>query len=267
MDKVVVITGGTSGIGQALKHRFEKQGDKVYALSLHNDAMESNFIECDVTNEEQIKNAFELIEKQDGKIDVLINNAGYGHFGATELLPLDAIKKQMDTNFMGVVAVTKYALKLMEKGSKIVNISSACALFPLPYRNIYSASKAAVSSFSQGLKMELRPLGIDVCSICPGDIKTPFIKNRVKVFDTNEKYGDRIKLASDKVESGNDKRMDIDYAVDKIFKIVCKKKYKPEYIIGGKYKFLNFALRFAPKSAYINIVEKHFGGHQKNKNK
>lgn len=263
MDRVVVITGGTSGIGRALKHRFENMGDKVYALSIENKANENNFIECDVTNEEQIKNAFDIISKNEGRVDILINNAGYGLFGATELLPLEHIKKQMDTNFMGTVAVTQYSLKLMSKGAKIVNISSACALFPLPYRNIYSASKSAVSSFSQGLKMEMKPLGIDVCSICPGDIKTPFVNNRVKIFDTNERYGDRIKLASDKVEKGNNKRMDIDYAVNKIFKIICKKKYKPEYIVGGKYKLLNFALRFAPKSAYINIVEKHFGGHQK----
>ena len=167
----------------------------------------------------------------------------------------------MDTNFMGVYLTTKYALKFMEKGSRIINISSACALFPLPYRNLYSASKAAVSSFSQGLKMELMPLGIQVTSICPGDIKTPFIKNRVKYFDTNEKYGDRIQRASDKVEKNNDKRMEIDYAVDKIYKIINKKKLKPEYIVGGKYKLLYFAMRFFPKSCYINFVEKHFGGH------
>lgn len=261
MNKVVVITGATSGIGLALKQRFEKDGDTVYALSINNPSNVSNFYECDVTNEGQIDSAISEIGKKHGNIDVLVNCAGYGLFGATELLPTNEVKRQMDTNFMGVYLTSKYALKYMTRGSRIINISSACALFPLPYRNLYSASKAAVSSFSQGLKMELMPLGIQVTSICPGDIKTPFIKNRVKYFDTNEKYGDRIQKASDKVENNNDKRMEIDYAVNKIYKIINKKKLKPEYIVGGKYKLLYFAMRFFPKSCYINFVEKHFGGH------
>lgn len=261
MEKIVVITGGTSGVGLNLKQRFERDGFKVYALARSNPTNTSNYISCDVTDETQIRNAIEYIGTKYGKIDVLVNNAGYGLFGASELLDTEQIKQQMDTNFMGVALTTKYALKYMQKGGKIFNISSACALFPLPYRNFYSASKAAVSSYSQGLKMELKPLGIDVASICPGDIKTPFVQNRIKNFKTNEKYGNRIQHASDIVENRNNKRMSVDYACKKIYKIMQKKKLKPEYIIGNKYKFLNFILKFFPKSVYVNFVEKHFGGH------
>ncbi len=263
MSKIVVITGGTSGIGLEIKKRFEKDGATVYALAINNPFDTTNYIKCDVTNEEDVKNAIQQIGKEHGVINILFNNAGYGLFGASELLTVEQIQKQMDTNFMGVAITTKYALKYMKKGGKIFNTSSACALFPLPYRNFYSASKAAVSSYSQGLKMELKPLGIDVASICPGDIKTPFVKNRVKNFDTTERYGDRIKNASDKVEKNNDKRMEIDYACGKIYKIMQKKKLKPEYIIGTKYKVLYFFMRFFPKSTYTNFVEKHFGGHKK----
>ncbi len=262
MNKIVVITGASSGIGLALKQRFESDGDIVYSLSRKTEVEGKNFIECDVTSEEQVKTCIEKIKTEQGKIDVLVNCAGYGLFGATEIMPVSEVQRQMDTNFMGVATVTKYALPLMSKGAKIFNISSACALFPLPYRNIYCASKAAVSSFSEGLRMELKPLGITVSSICPGDIKTPFIKNRVKFFETNDRYQDRIQKASDKVESGNDKRMTIDFAVNKMYKIMKKTKPKYQYIIGGKYKLLYFALRFFPKSMYLNIVERHFGGHK-----
>ncbi|MBQ0017463.1 MAG: SDR family NAD(P)-dependent oxidoreductase [Clostridiales bacterium] len=261
MKRVVVITGATSGLGQALKHKLEQDGDIVYALSLNNDANESNYIHCDITNEEQIVSALSQVVEKHGKIDILVNNAGYGLFGCTELLPTDEVKRQLYTNFMGMYMMTKHAIPNMSSGAKIVNISSTCALFPLPYRNIYCASKSAVSSFSDCLKMELKPLGIDITSVCPGEIKTPFIKNRVKVFDTNERYGERIKNACGTVENNNDNRMELDYAVGKLHKIVNKKKYKPMYIIGTKYKFLYYVSKFLPKSWYLSIVEKHFGGH------
>lgn len=262
MEKIAVITGASSGIGLALKQRFEKDGFIAYSLSINSNNEAENFLECDVINEEQVKSCIEKIGQKHGKIDVLVNCAGYGLFGATELMQISQMQKQIDVNFMGVVTVTKYALSLMSSGAKIFNISSACALFPLPYRNIYCASKAAVSSFTEGLRMEVKALGIKVSSICPGDIKTPFIQNRVKVFETNDRYLDRIQKASDKVENNNDKRMELNYAVDKIYKVMKKPNPKCQYIIGGKYKLLNFALRFFPKSLYLKIVEKHFAGHK-----
>lgn len=262
MEKIVVITGGTSGIGLNLKQKFEQQNAIVYALSRTNPFGTQNFITCDITDESQVKNAINQIVEKHGKIDILINNAGYGLFGASELIETEQIAKQMDTNFMGAVIVTKHAIKHMQSGAKIFNISSACALFPLPYRNYYSASKSALLSYSMGLKMELKPLNIEVTCICPGDIKTPFVKNRVKNFQTDERYKNCIQNASQKVESKNDKRMDENYACKKIYKIMRKDKLKPQYIIGTKYKLLNFILKFLPQQAYINFVEKHFGGHE-----
>ena len=263
MEKIVIITGATSGIGRELKHRFEKDGNIVYALSLSNNDNESNFIECNITNNEQIQTAVDIIYKKHGKIDVLVNNAGYGLFGAAELLPTEQVEKQMNTNFLGAYMMSKECLKYMKPGAKIINISSACALFPLPYRSMYCVSKAAVSMLSDCLKMELKPLGIDVTAICPGDIKTTFIKNKVKIIETNEKYQDRIQNACDYVDSKNDKRMTVEYAVNKMYKIAKKKKFKPLYIIGAKYKMLYFLTRFAPKNWYLTIVEKHFCGHKK----
>ena len=263
MNKVVVITGGSSGIGLGLKKRFESQGDIVYSISKSNPFETSNHIECDVTDEQLVKKAFEQIKSNHSKIDILINSAGYGLFGATELIPAEQVKKQMDTNFFGTYLSTKYALGMMTEGGKIVNIGSVCGLFPSPYRNIYNVSKAAVSSFTDGLRMELKQAKIDVCCICPAEVQTPFVDSRVKVLEKSERYGDIPQNIIDKVGKSTKKRMPLDKAEDIMFKIINKKKYKSQYIVGTKFKWLSFITRFLPKSVYEKAVCKKIIGKQK----
>ena len=103
-------------------------------------------------------------------------------------------------------------------------MSSAMALFPVPFRSIYGAIKSAVLNFSFSLKMELKPLGIDVCAICPGDIKTNFTKNRVKNFETSERYGNRLQSATEKSDSREEKRIPSEICAKKMFNIINKKK-------------------------------------------
>ena len=139
------------------------------------------------------------------------------------------------------------------------NISSAMALFPVPFRAIYGSAKSAVLSLSFSLRMELAPLGIDVVAICPGDIKTNFTKNRIKDFETNERYGKRIETATQKCDSKEDKRMESSVCAKRIFKKICKKKCKPFYIIGAKYKALYFLTRITPKSWLLKMTGKLMG--------
>ena len=115
---------------------------------------------------------------------------------------------------------------------------------------------------SLSLSMECAPLGIKVISICPGDIKTNFTKNRVKIFDTDSRYGDRIENAARNIDSREDKRMSVDVVSRKIYRISRKATPKPYYIIGFKYKMLHFAMRFLPSSALLHFTEKYFGGHK-----
>ena len=168
---------------------------------------------------------------------------------------------------MGVFRCVKYALPLMSAGAKIVNISSACAIFPLPFRSMYCASKAAVSMLSHSLREEVKPYGIDVTAICPGDIRTEFTKNRVKNFTTNERYGERIRKADDHISAREHKRMSVDYACGKIEKIIAKKRYKPFYLVGGKYKALYAAYRIFPLSVILNATGRIFAPKEKNKSK
>lgn len=258
----VVITGGTSGIGLACLNQFNKKGDRVIILARHNPENLPNFYACDVSNEEEVKKTFDEIGTKFGVIDVLINNAGFGISGAIELMPTSDIKKLFDVNFFGIINCYKHALPYMKKGGSIINISSVCAFFPLPFRGLYCASKSAVNLLTYSQRMECKPFGIKVSAVCPGDTKTNFTKNRVKNFETNDRYGDRIKNATEKVDSKENNRMKPEKIAKAIYKVSIKKNPKPYIIVGFKYKILKiFSLRIL-----LYFTSKFFGG-GKNKNK
>lgn len=266
MNKVVLITGASSGIGQKLKEYYTKQNDIVLNISRNVENDDYNF-SCDISNIENLEKVFNQITDKYNHIDILINCAGYGISGASELISDEEVKRIFDVNFFGTYKLIKLCLPLMNESSKIINISSACALFPLPFRTLYCASKSAVTMFSECLRMELFPTKIQVTNICPGDIKTNFTKNRVKVFATNERYGNRIENATKKVDSREHRRMSIDYACKKIFKICEKKKLKSRYIIGAKYKTFYILQKMFPKSWFDKVVYKMFGGNKWQKKK
>lgn len=255
--KVVLITGASSGIGKGLKELFEKNGDTVVGLSRSDCG--SGWRKCDVTDFEQVKFTVDAVGMEYGGIDILINNAGVGISGAVELTEDADYDRVMDTNVRGVFNVSRAAIKYMKEGGRIINISSTCALFALPFRSLYCAAKAAVNMISYGMRMELKDSGITVVSVCPGEIKTPFTKNRIKNFTTSERYGDRIERATNAIDSKQDKRMDVGVACRKIFRIATKKK-GAMYIVGGKYRALNAVARFFSTSALLSATGSLLGG-------
>lgn len=259
-EKIIVITGASSGLGAALYKKWEELGHTVICLSRTNPNKIAHFIKCDVTKEEQIESAFTKIKDTYGHVDIVVSNAGYGLSGATELLSYEEVKGIFDVNTLGDWLVTKYALPLMGKGSRIVHISSVCALFPLCYRATYCASKSAQLSMALSQRMELKGQ-VDVTTICPADIKTNFTSNRVKDISTSMRYEDRVELAMHKIDKNEDKRMDVDKVAHKIVKIALKKKTKPYYIIGFKMKVLHFVMRWLPMSVLLHFTEKFYGGH------
>lgn len=259
MSRTIVITGGTSGIGLALKELFEKNGDTVFTFSIDESGTQNHYVGS-VSHEIKVNQVFNDIHEKQGSIDMLINCAGFGMSAITEIAPMEKIRDVVDVNFFGTLYCTRAALRYMKPGARIVNLSSAMALFPVPFKSIYAASKSAVLSLSMAMKMELAPAGIDVVAICPGDTKTNFTKNRIKEFETTERYGDRLKTSTEHNDSKEAKRMSVNYVANQIYKLVNKKKTKPFYIVGGKYKFLYFLTRLTPKSMLINITGKKLGG-------
>lgn len=258
MNNVIVITGGSSGIGEHLVKLFCSNGDRVYMLSRTNPHNYDRYIKCDVSDEEQVKSAFLEIKKAEKSIDILINNAGLGISGATEFLPSEQVQHVMNVNFMGTFYCCKYSIPLMKAGGKIVNISSVIAIFSRPFHSVYCAAKAAVSMFSYGLRMELSTAKIQVTSICPTGIETNFSKNRIMENETNERYNARIQKAAESVNKRS--RMPAEVCARRMYEKINKKRLKAMYIIGNNFKVLHFFQKFFPLSVILKITNKKFGG-------
>lgn len=261
MNKVVVITGASSGIGLCLYKMYKEKGEIPICLARSNSENLDNFIKCDVGVEEEVINAFKEIQNKYKNIDILINNAGFGISGALELENSSTVENLMNVNFMGAFLCYKYGLPLMKSGSKIINISSVCALFPIPFRGFYCASKSALSSISLSAYMELKNSKISVVTICPGQTKSNFEKNRLKNLSTNERYKDKISSTANalaKTEE-NKSRMKTDYVAKIILKQSYKKNPKPMKIIGFKYKLFYLTQRLLPTRMFLWLTNKFLG--------
>ena len=180
-QQVILITGASSGFGLATAELLASKGHTVYGLCRR--AVEHASIryrQCDVRNREQIASVVTEIVEKEGRIDVLINNAGMGIGGALELATPEEIDLQMGTNFMGCVNLCQAVLPYMRKArkGKIINLSSIGGVMGLPYQGFYSASKFAIEGFSEALSAEVRSFGIKVSMVEPGDFATGFTGSR-----------------------------------------------------------------------------------------
>ncbi len=183
MAKTVLITGASSGIGKATAEYFLSKGWNVAATMRSPEKIEDSaldaamiYLRLDVTDPETIKSALSQTLEKFGRIDVLVNNAGYGLTGAIESLSMEQIKRQYDTNVFGLIAVTQAVLPTMrsQRSGAIVNISSIGGRIGFPFISAYHSTKWAVEGFSESLRFELRPFGIEVKIIEPGGIRTDF---------------------------------------------------------------------------------------------
>jgi len=262
MMKVVVITGASSGIGYALAQYLCKKGHKVYGISrtkVHEKSILS--IQADVTNYDQIKEAYDEIYEQEGRIDVVINNAGIGISGSIEDTKTEDVKLLFDVNFIGVFHSTKAAIPLLRKsgGGKIFNISSVAGKFSIPFQSFYSASKAAINAFSEALQIEVQPFDIQVCSVMPGDIKTGFTKNRKKNDVENPYYQQRIQKSVAVMEKDELNGMEPELAAKVLCRLIRKKKIPLYVTIGFKYKLMVIAQRLLPNKLVNRLVGLIYG--------
>ena len=178
-QRVVLITGASSGVGQATARLLAQQGRKVFGTSRAPTSAEPvgnlTMVALDVRSDASVAACVNAVSSQAGGADVLVNNAGYELGGALEEHSIDEAKAQFETNFFGIVRMTKAVLPLMrrQKEGQIVNISSLSGLAPIPFMGMYSASKWAVDGYTEALRMELKPLNIRVSQIEPGFLKSP----------------------------------------------------------------------------------------------
>jgi NAD(P)-dependent dehydrogenase (short-subunit alcohol dehydrogenase family) len=199
-EKVAVVTGSSSGIGFETSLLFARKGFYTYATMRNlnksqkiNDIVKKenlplNVLQLDVTDDKSVKDAIRQITDESSRIDVLVNNAGYGVIGAVEDLSLEEFKSQFETNFFGVIRVTKEVIPIMRNqgsGANIINVSSVGGKIGLPLNSAYISSKFALEGLSESMRYELEQFGIDVILIEPGVVKTNFFENADVVVNNN----------------------------------------------------------------------------------
>ncbi len=258
--KVAVITGGSAGIGNAIAKRFAENGYRVFNLS-RSEAEGFESIKTDVSSRENVFESIEEVIRRTGRIDVLVNNAGFGISGAVEDTEESAVRKIFDVNYFGTLFLTQAVIPHMREngGGTIINMSSAGAPLSLPFQSFYSATKSAVSSLSEALRIELKPFNIKVSTILPGDVKTSFTARREKNKTNNSVYGERIQKSVEKMEHDEQNGMSPD-VIAKIALRIAKSKNPPVYVVGGlPYKFLVTLGRLLPKRLVLYVIGKMYG--------
>jgi len=254
---VAVVTGGSSGVGKAAAAALAARGCTVYELSRSGaDASGVRHVTADVTDPAQVGAAVSSVLAREGRIDVLICCAGFGISGALEYTdPADA-RRLLDVNLFGVTHAVQAVLPHMrERGAgRIVVISSVGAIAALPFQGWYSVSKAAVGTYAQALRNEVRPYGVTVCAVLPGDIRTGFTDAREKSHAGDDVYGGRIGRSVSKMEHDERTGMAPETAGRAVARIALRRRVKPQYSIGFVYKLLCVLIKLLPASLASRVL-------------
>jgi NAD(P)-dependent dehydrogenase (short-subunit alcohol dehydrogenase family) len=265
MSKVILITGASSGIGKEIAALLTEKGCRVYGTSRtlrKDDRYPYEMITLDVLKIATIEAAVKLIIEKEGRLDVLVNNAGMGITGPIEETPTDEIRAVFNTNLFGAIDMMKAVLPQMrkQKAGIIINITSIAGYMGLPFRGFYSATKGALELVSEAMSMEVKSFGIRVINAAPGDFATNIAAGRyhTPVFE-NSSYKEasqiNLDLMNAHVHSGkNPKEM-----AKKVYQIINTKNPRIHYKIGGYMEKFSVVLkRLLPDKTYEKLVMKHY---------
>lgn len=263
MSQVVIVTGGSSGIGLHTARLFRARGCRVYEFSrrerVHPDGVVH--ITADVTDEAAVARAVSQVEAAEGRVDILVCNAGFGISGAAEFTDNRDAKRLLEVNLFGMVNAVKAVVPILRRqgSGTIVCVSSVAAVVSIPFQAWYSVSKAAVSSYVNALREELRPFGIRVCAVLPGDIHTGFTGSREKSPAGDDLYGGRISRSVSVMERDEEKGMAPEQAAKKICRVALKRNPKPAYAIGLPYSLVLLLTRILPGRLLSWIIWLNYG--------
>ncbi len=265
-NKVVLITGGSSGIGKSIGTYLKLKGYMVYGTtrdkSKYPDFDAFPLLELDVRHPETISNAVQELISLEGKIDVLVNNAGVGITGAVEETPREAISNAFAVNFQGPLEVAKAVLPQMRKQRQglIINVTSIAGYMGLPFRGVYSATKGALEIVTEALRMEVKGFGVQVTNLAPGDFATNIAAGRFHAPAETQSpyyknYSASLKQINDSVNEGGDP---IDVA-KMVHKIINAKNPKVSYKVGSPSQKRSIWLKnVLPQKVFEKLLLKHF---------
>ncbi|RZJ75356.1 MAG: SDR family oxidoreductase [Flavobacterium sp.] len=265
MSKVVLITGGSSGIGKSVGEFLHSKGFTVFGTSRNPENVSGSvfpLIKLDVRDTESIKQAMANVIAKAGRIDVVINNAGVGITGPLEEIPAQEIRNNFETNLFGPIEVMKAALPQMriQKSGLIINVTSIAGYMGLPYRSVYSASKGALELITEALRMEVKAFGLNITNVAPGDFATNIASGRyhaplVKGSAYEETYGHTLQTMNEHVDGGSNP-MEMAHA---IFAIINSPSPKGHYKVGAfMQKFSIVLKRLLPDKMYEKMLMKHY---------
>lgn len=272
MKNVALITGASSGIGFDVALRLLEKGYTVYAAARRTELMEEivqkggNSIYLDLNNDSSITACVNEILKKEGKIDLLINNAGYGLGGSLEDIPLEKAKQQFEVNVFGMFRIIQLVLPSMrnQKSGKIINVSSMAARFSTPFTGWYHASKYSVEALSDALRLEVKEFGIKVVIVEPGLIKTNWgiiHSDNINKYSSSSAYARHSKDVSDYFRNSYTKSKSITKpeTISKlIVKIAFKKNPRPRYLKGKNAHIYIFIKSVLPAAIYDIFLELRF---------
>jgi NAD(P)-dependent dehydrogenase (short-subunit alcohol dehydrogenase family) len=265
MNKVVLITGGSSGIGKSIGEFLHHKGFVVYGTSRNPEKVLNAIfplIALDVRDVDSINKAVAKVIAISGRLDVVINNAGVGITGPLEEIPTVEIKNNFETNLFGPIEVMKAVLPQMraQQSGLIINITSIAGYMGLPYRSVYSASKGALELITEALRMEVKPFGIQITNVAPGDFATNIAAGRfhaplLKGSAYEKTYGETLKTMDEHVNSGSNPNE----MAEAVYKIIQTKEPKIHYKIGVfMQKFSIVLKRILPDKVYEKMLMNHY---------
>lgn len=272
-QKVSIVTGSSSGIGLETALTLARNGYFTYATmrnpekdapiknALKKENLPIKVIQLDVIDDESLKNAINHVTSEAGRIDVLVNNAGYGLVGALEELTMEEIKAQYETNLFGLVRVIQAVLPTMRKqrSGRILNLSSGAGLFGYPGGSAYVSSKFAVEGLSESMAYELEPFGIRVILIEPGFVQTNFANSMViakKAQDPTSPYSQMMQRiaasSSELAKSGSS----ADLVANVILDAATNPNPRLRYLVGKDVEVWAASKKSIDESEFFNMIKK-----------
>ena len=243
MKKVAVITGASSGMGKSTAIELHQKGYKVYGMARRTEKMNDlkskgmEVVSLDLTKDETIVEAVNTVLEKEVRIDVLINNAGYGSYGSVEEVSIEEAKRQFDVNIFGLARITQLVIPTMrkQKSGRIVNISSMGGKMYTPFGAWYHATKFALEGWSDCLRIELKQFGIDVAIVEPGGIQTEWgdiAMDGLKKTSGNGPYAEMVNKMIASSDKNKNKLTAVDVLGKEIAKAASENNPKTRYLKG-----------------------------------